>query len=126
MSNLILKQLSRYEGKLKKLPISKDLIILLPLCRENVATHLATTLGNFSIKALDFLLEFIPLFNEQTNYIFQDEFYDFLFENSSTLCTLNLIIPVQIHMFLVDKFNYNYNITKVYLPFKKSIYEDFL
>jgi hypothetical protein len=91
--------------------------------QNNISTVLASILGNYSIKATEFLHRFVELFNIHTNYQYQEKFINYLFFNDDRLSTLNFIIPVRIKLTLVDKFNYTYEIDELLLPLIKTIFK---
>jgi hypothetical protein len=76
--------------------ITQSLRILLPLSRENISSYLSPLLGQFAIKPGEFLSLFIEKFDAHTNFLYTEDFDDFLNEKISFLSYTNLTIPVQV------------------------------
>lgn len=82
----------------------KELLILLPLDRENLTSFLSPILGQFGIKNPDFINAFISEFNKISNNVFAEDFKESLQEPNSSLLDLDLIVPVSVIVFRGGKF----------------------
>lgn len=127
MTDLLCNQLSRNKNKEnEKITNEKKLLILLPLHRDNVTTYLATILGNFSLKATDSIIQFIEIFNHLTKFEYDEDFHNYLNGDVSYLCSVSLVIPVQVQITSIEKNVYSLRLLNLNLPTLRSLIITFL
>ena len=93
--------------------INKILTLLLPLNQETLTSYLSPILGQFNIKNNEFLKQFILDFNNFTNFIFKENFSDFLNDKSKILADLDLIIPLNLIIFFNNKYQIIFKLPSV-------------
>ena len=81
--------------------------------QETLTSYLSPILGQFNIKNNEFLKQFILDFNNFTNFIFKDEFVDFLNDKSKILANLDLIIPLNLIVFINNKYQIIFKVPSV-------------
>lgn len=83
----------------------KELVILLPLARENLTSYLSPILGQYGIRNSDFLTQFVQEFNKLTENMYADDLEQSLEDTSSSLLPdFDLIIPVKLIIFKGNRF----------------------
>lgn len=82
----------------------KEVLILVPLHRDNLTSYLSPILGQYGIRNSDFLKVFVDEFNKSTDFAFEKLIALEGVDSGNSLSDFELTVPVKLKIFKAGKY----------------------